>query len=255
MAPPTAPRAIFFDFGGTLAVSLADLRPIFQDAARRTGVRVSWGLVRREEDRAWRELWPQAPSFLGRRPSFADTVHARALRRAGAQGPIPAMVERIREASLAPQWHPPFPETEAVLQALRARGYALHVLSNHTDYLPVIVRNLGWSGLFTSVTFSQEIGAEKPDPRLFELGLRRAGCAPAEAIHVGDLWDADYRGARAAGLVAIWLNRAGSVAPEPCAEVRNLREILDRMPGPHDSGQLRSGRAGAGARPRPRRSA
>ncbi len=225
-------RPVLLDFGGTLAEPLVDMGPLVEQAAQHAGVRVPVERFLRESERLWRQLWPQAPTLLGQLPSFADIVHDRALRRARAQGPIDTMVRCLREEALAPRWHRPYPETEDVLRALRHRGHALYVLSNHTDYLPEILGNLGWSALFAGVTFSQEIGIAKPDPRLFALALDRASCSPADAVHVGDQWDADYVGARRAGIPALWLNRAGSAAPEECETVRDLRELRTRLAGP-----------------------
>jgi HAD superfamily hydrolase (TIGR01509 family) len=230
------PRAIFLDFGGTLAAPLPDIIPVFRAAARRTGLRVSWELLRRESSRAWEEMWPEAAAYVGRLPSFADAAHELALRRAGAEGPIDETVRCLREEVIAPRWHPPYPETSEVLHALRRRGYGLHVLSNHTDELPRILQSLGWSDVLASVTYSQELGVEKPDPRLFELAVRRSGYSASEVVHVGDLWDADYRGATRAGIPAIWLNRTAAPVPGPCAEIRDLRALLDRFPGPEAAG-------------------
>ena len=222
---------VFLDFGGTLTVPLVDTRPIFQRVARRLGARLSWDVFDREYDRAWQELGPSSIDLVGRRPCLADRVHETALRRSGVRGPVAGLVAGVRKEMLAPRWHAPYPETETVLRTLRARGYALHVVSNHTDYLPRILENLGWLRLFSTVSFSQEVGANKPDPRLFQLALSRAGCPPAEVLHVGDQWDADYQGARSVGIRAVWLNRGGATRPGPGWEVHDLRELLAWLPG------------------------
>ncbi len=223
------PRALLLDFGGTLVGSRAAFLPLFQEAGRRTGVRVDWSRFLRANEEVWEDLWPEAPRLLGRTPSFADIVHARALERADATGPIEKMVQCIREEALSPRWSPPFTESEEVLRHLRTAGHRVHLLSNNVDYLPILLRNLGWSELFETVTYSQEIGISKPDVRLFREALRRAGCEPRDAIHVGDSWEADYLGAKRAGLRAVWLNRGGVVPPEPCEMIRDLREIPQLM--------------------------
>ena len=46
-------------------------------------------------------------------------------------------------------------------------------------------------------------GVEKPDPRLFRLALERVGGEAASAVHVGDLYEVDVVGGRAAGLRAV----------------------------------------------------
>ena len=46
------------------------------------------------------------------------------------------------------------------------------------------------------------VGVAKPDPRIFELALELAGTTADRAIHVGDAYQYDVRGARAAGVRA-----------------------------------------------------
>lgn len=218
-------KAVFFDFGGTLVSPLPDLASVFRAAARRAGVQLPMAEFLRANEEVWAELWPDAPRYLGRSPSFADTVHAQALEKVHAVGPLDRMVVCIRDEAVSPRAHPPFPEAEAVLRHLRARDVPVHVLSNNVDYLPLLLSNLGWTELFDSVTFSQEIAVEKPDSRIFRLGLGRAACEPSEALYVGDSWTNDYQGALNAGMRAVWVNRARAKAPESCLEVHDLTGI------------------------------
>lgn len=228
--PSLRPRAVLLDFGGTLVRPLADMGPIYHEAAARTGVDVHWDRFLKEVRRSWDELWPTAAHLVGKRPSLLDLVHRRALERVGATGPVAKMVRDVRDLAVNPRQHPPFVESDEVLRALLGRGYSVHLLSNNTDWLPQIVQGLGWAGRFATVTYSQEVGAEKPDRRLFELALQRAECLPSEAVHVGDLWVADYQGARAAGIPSLWLNRSGLPPPGPCTMLRDLRGLLPLLP-------------------------
>ncbi len=219
------PRSVFLDFGGTLCRSRTDLLPFFREAAERAGTRIPEEAYLRANEECWDELWPSAPGLVGQIPSFADRVHEMALRRIGFDGPIDEVVRNIREAAVSPRWHEPFPETEETLRRLRARGIPLHLLSGNVDYLPVLLSNLGWTAFFRTVTFTQEVGVQKPDVRVFQFALRRAGQAPADAVYVGDSWEADVLGAQRAGMSAVWLNRPGRPAPGPCREIRSLREL------------------------------
>jgi putative hydrolase of the HAD superfamily len=221
-------RSVFFDFGGTLCRSRADLLPIFREAARRAGVEVPWEEYLRANEECWNLLWPQAAQLVGAVPAFADRVHEMALRRIGFDRPTEVLVRNIREEATSARWHEPFPETEPTLKRLRAAGVPLHIISGHVDYLPIIIANLGWSDLFDTVTFTQEVGVQKPDPRVFRFALRRAGHEPGDSLYVGDSWEADYLGALNAGMAAVWLNRPGMPAPAPCREIRTLAE-LDRF--------------------------
>jgi FMN hydrolase / 5-amino-6-(5-phospho-D-ribitylamino)uracil phosphatase len=220
-----AVRTVFFDFGGTLCQSRADLLPVFQEAARRAGVRIPWEAYLRANEECWNELWPRAAEMVGKTPAFADRVHEMALQRVGFTGATERFVRCVREEAISPRWHVPFDDTEATLSSLQAAGFSLHVISGHVDYLPIIIANLGWSGRFDTITFTQEVGVQKPDPRVFRFALERAGKPAAESVYVGDSWDSDYLGARSVGMKAVWLNRAGQPARAPCREIRTLRDL------------------------------
>lgn len=219
-------RAVLFDFGGTLVEPYTDLLAAFRAAGRRAGVELPWAEYLRANETLWEELWPQSADWIGRRPSFADEIHARALRAVGFDGPVEPMVECIREEATSPRFHAPFPESDGVLRELGDRGIAAHLVSNNVDYLPFLLERLGWADRFASVTYSQEIAVAKPDPRLFQLALRRAACAAEDAVFVGDSWEADVVGAQRAGIRPIWLNRAGTPLRQGVPMIENLQGVL-----------------------------
>lgn len=56
--------------------------------------------------------------------------------------------------------------------------------------------------------FSGIVGVEKPDPRIFEIALKKAGgIAPEQALHIGDSLRKDYVPARGLGMHALLLDR------------------------------------------------
>jgi putative hydrolase of the HAD superfamily len=76
------------------------------------------------------------------------------------------------------------------------------------------------------------VGVTKPDVRIFEAALAAANARPDEAVMLGDSWLTDVAGARALGVRAVWLNRAGGVAPDcsasaTVAEIRSLEPLAD----------------------------
>ena len=83
------------------------------------------------------------------------------------------------------------------LEALRARGLSLAVVSNWDVSLPDTLASVGLEHLFTVVISSAAAGVAKPDPRIFELALEELGVAPERVLHVGDD-AADEQGAAAA---------------------------------------------------------
>lgn len=78
------------------------------------------------------------------------------------------------------------------------------------------------------VFVSEELGAIKPSPAFFEGVLRALGVAREACLMVGDSVESDVRGANAAGLDVVWLNRRGEELPadaEIAAEISDLREL------------------------------
>jgi putative hydrolase of the HAD superfamily len=67
---------------------------------------------------------------------------------------------------------------------------------------------------------SGEVGAAKPDARIFELAAERLGVGPAEACYVGDRLHTDAIGASRAGLLGVWIDRHGAASAEQLAEAR-----------------------------------
>ena len=83
------------------------------------------------------------------------------------------------------------------------------------------------------IVASAEESLEKPDIRIFQLALERAGCRPDEAIMIGDRIDNDIVPAKKAGMMTIRIRQGfGGMAESLTAEetpefsVRNLQELL-----------------------------
>ena len=120
---------------------------------------------------------------------------------------------------------------EDVLPSLERlqRRFRLFAASNGNADLAAI----GLARFFEHALAARDAGTLKPDPRIFELLLERAGLSPAQALHVGDDAEADVEGARRAGLTPVWVNRRGaewpaSASPPPLT-VRSLTELADLL--------------------------
>jgi putative hydrolase of the HAD superfamily len=104
----------------------------------------------------------------------------------------------------------PFPEVAGTLTAWRDAGLGLAIVSNWDVSLHEVLAGGSLAGLIDVVVTSAEAGAVKPDPRLFEVALERLGVPAALALHVGDSYDEDVLGARAAGVEGVLLAREGA---------------------------------------------
>ncbi len=91
------------------------------------------------------------------------------------------------------------------------------------------LRAIGLDHYFEASLAAREAGMLKPDPRIFDLLLQRAGLKHAETAHVGDDPEADVEGARRAGLLPVWLNREGASwhrdGPPPPVTIASLHEL------------------------------
>jgi putative hydrolase of the HAD superfamily len=129
-----------------------------------------------------------------------------------------------RRAMLGSLEFRPYPDALPALRELRERGVTLVIASNWDCSLPDWLGPAGITELVDGVVTSAEVGAPKPDPRVFERALAIAGVAPVEALHVGDTVDNDVEGAAAAGVRAVLLQREGE-PPAGVEAVRSLREL------------------------------
>jgi putative hydrolase of the HAD superfamily len=95
------------------------------------------------------------------------------------------------------------PDVVPALERLAATGLTLAIGSNANGIIQRVFERTGLMRYFTVVCDSRLEGVEKPDPRFFEILLKRAGGHPATTLHVGDLYHVDVVGARSAGLQAM----------------------------------------------------
>ncbi|MEU7994215.1 HAD-IA family hydrolase [Micromonospora sp. NPDC049060] len=90
------------------------------------------------------------------------------------------------------------PDAIPALTALRHAGVRLGVISNSDGGLDEELDSYGLLGFFEMVLDSHDIGTEKPDPKIFEIGLERMGLDGSDCWYVGDNLINDIIGAKAA---------------------------------------------------------
>lgn len=79
---------------------------------------------------------------------------------------------------------------------------------------------------------SEQARSYKPRAELFRLAMHTTGLKAENLLHVGDSYQNDVVGARAAGLSAVWLNRTGKTAPDDTVRtVKTLTELLPLLDG------------------------
>ena len=120
-------------------------------------------------------------------------------------------------------------DTRAVLDRLRARGLRLGVVSNSDGRVEEALVAAGIRDCFDVVLDSALVGVEKPDPTIFRAALAALGVAASEALYVGDLYDVDVVGARAAGMEGVLLVRDGDEPGRDCLRFASLTALADDL--------------------------
>lgn len=104
-----------------------------------------------------------------------------------------------------------FLDSQPFLRWARQKGLIVGIVSNaEYRYQDVILPALGLNrGLeWDFGVFSGIVGVEKPDPRIYQIALEKAGnINPSEALHIGDSMRKDYLPARSVGMHALLVDR------------------------------------------------
>lgn len=175
--PSAEPRAVLFDFSGTLASCEARegwFTGMGLDAAQRTEVmnRLTHPTAS-VTHHAWehRDLDPA----LHRR-AYLHVLHTCGLADEHAE----QLYQRVTDPA---EWAL-YPDTVSVLKSLRTNGIRTAVVSNIAwDIRPVLVAA---GADVDEFVLSFEVGAAKPDPRIFQTALARVGVRAKEALMIGD---------------------------------------------------------------------
>jgi putative hydrolase of the HAD superfamily len=118
-----------------------------------------------------------------------------------------------------------FDDVTTTLNDLKGRGLTLGLISNVEQDIAQTLTKLGLPAWLKIVVTSQDAGAGKPRPEIFEMALKKANIRPSEAIYIGDQYNVDVVGARGAGMKGILIDRADYYRDiTDCPRIKNLRE-------------------------------
>jgi putative hydrolase of the HAD superfamily len=120
-----------------------------------------------------------------------------------------------------------FEDVPPVLDRLRAAGLTLGVVSNFEEWLERLLERLGVREYFDVRVISGVEGLEKPDPRIFQLALERAGVGAAESVYVGDNPEFDVDPALALGMFPVLIDRRDRYPEATVARIASLDELPD----------------------------
>ena len=236
-------RAVTFDVGGTLIEATPSVGSIYASVCRAHGVEVRAEACDRLFETAWYGRGAALPpgcdrfsSTPGGEDGWWRSVVLEVLEGCGVPRPLAPPIEAFRSAFASPSAWRVFDDVPSTMEVLRRRGCRLGVVSNWDSRLPGLLDRLGLAVHFDSVVCSAIERVEKPHPRIFERVVEELGVPAAEILHVGDDIRADYQGATAAGMSALWIDRGGGVpsgVPAVHADriVTSIAQVVGRLNG------------------------
>ena len=124
-----------------------------------------------------------------------------------------------------------YPDADAAIRWAAKRFQVTGIITNGpSDVQWGEVRAVGLEGRVDRVIVAGDVGAYKPDPRIFTAGLAGLALPAGAAIFIGNSAEHDVAGARNAGWSAIWLNRDASPYPPSLPLPTAIATTLDELP-------------------------
>jgi putative hydrolase of the HAD superfamily len=222
--------AVFFDAGETLVHPHPTFPDLFAAILRREGHDVDAETIRDRihvvydrfrEAADTNELWTTSPERSRRFWHDVYTIFLADLGIADDDGLVDAVYREFTDLAN----YALFEDVPPVLDRLRAAGLTLGVVSNFEEWLERLLERLGVREYFDVRVISGVEGLEKPDPRIFQLALERAGVGAAESVYVGDNPEFDVDPALALGMFPVLIDRRDRYPEATVARIASLDEL------------------------------
>lgn len=191
---------LFFDIGSTLADESFALERRVRETVEGTDVSIS-------------DFWTEMVSHA----ALGSKCYPVALEHFGLKKtPWPGEEERL------------FPGVPELLAEL-AQRYRLGIIANQFPGLESRLEDWGIRSYFSLILASAEEGVAKPDSAIFRRALERAGCAPRQAMMIGDRLDNDVAPAKALGFVTVWVRQGINRDARPVNEGQRPHYTLESI--------------------------
>lgn len=231
-------KAILFDLDGTLRHHIPTGDEVFMEYLKSIGVKYS------EEDKIRAVHWEHyyfasSPEIKEDGKTFKDDSKGfwinYSKRRMVAVGLPEARAVELASAvsdhmgkNYKPEVYIP-EEAPFVLAGLKEAGYVLGVVTNREDPVHDELKNLNLDSFFNFSLAGGEVGSFKPEPRIFEQALERAGTSAAETMYIGDNYFADIIGSLRVGLRPVLYDPSHLFPDVECTVIRSFDELPDLL--------------------------
>jgi len=231
-------KAVFFDWFNTLARYEPPREELHSQSLREFGIEVSPEEIRpglMAADNYFFEENANSP-IEKREPRERAEVYMRyenmILIKAGVEAGqelLPKIMQRLEQLFKRVTFIL-FDDVLITLERLKDKQLILGLLTNASEGLISIRRELGLDPYLDFVVTSEEVGRDKPNPPIFQLALQRAGVEASEAMHVGDQYKLDIIGARGVGIKPILIDRYNQYPHvSDCPRICSLTELDEHL--------------------------
>ena len=229
-------KAVFFDLYNTLITYDPPREEMQKEACAQFGIEVTLRGLRRglsQADPFW--LAEDGRSPISKRSGeeqlrFYTAYEKTVLGGAGVEVPDDVALKillKLREYKYVAVL---FDDALPAIDELKKRGLTVGLISNVRRDQEDLLKGLGLMERLDLIITSHEVGADKPDPRIFMAALEQAGVQATDSIYVGDLYDIDVLGARGVGIKPLLLDRYGLWDEiTDCDKIDSLSQIIQYL--------------------------
>lgn len=235
----TKVKGIIFDYGGTLDTAGEHWSEVIWEAYRQSAVIVDKAEFREAYVYAERELARERHILPAH--DFNDLLQIKMkieLEFLAEKGLFPPALVDDRAKMIADICYRQAKETVAstipVLESLSEK-YPMVLVSNFYGNIETVLEDFGIRKYFKAIIESAVMGVRKPDPRIFEHGVKALGVLPGETLVIGDSYRKDILPAESIGCQVLWLKGKGWTEEEDAQLhpniISSLGEVLNVMAG------------------------
>ena len=228
-------KGIIFDYGGTLDTGGDHWSHVIRDGWNQAGVVADEALFREAYVYAEQEL--ERTLHILPNHNFGDLLDIKMqieLQYLAQTGNFPPAMVEEKAKEIAAYCYKVAKENVAqsktVLEEL-SKKYPLVLVSNFYGNIETVLKDFGIIECFKKVVESAKVGVRKPDPAIFELGVKALGMKPEEVLVVGDSLKNDIEPAKKLGCQTLLLEGKGwdgeNVTSQDGKSIKKLDEILE----------------------------
>ena len=227
-------KAVFFDAGETLVHPAPSFPELFAAVVTREGhprteaqVREASAVIMDRFSAAAKanELWTTSPERSARFWGSVYDLMIQALEIPSANGLRDTLYAAFTDLTN----YALFDDVAPALKELSSHGVILGIVSNFEPWLEELLGVLAVREAFPVRVISGLEGVEKPDPRIFELAMERAGVGPEDSAYVGDNPEFDVDPPAALGMFPVLIDRRNRHPMHPGVRLTDLAQLAEAL--------------------------